>query len=87
MILGKEGLCKLGFDIPVDGKVIAQQTVMLNRAPRNYGECSEKHRKSHRASRGYILCELKGLDKWLRSIRGLLKVEVAKKVELQQCME
>ena len=30
------------------------------------------------------LCELLGLDKQLRSIRGLLKVEVAKKVELKE---
>ena len=33
------------------------------------------------------MCELQGLDKQLRSIRGSLKVEVAKKVELQQCIE
>ena len=31
--------------------------------------------------------ELQGLDKQLRSIWGLLKVEVAKKVELQQCID
>ena len=30
---------------------------------------------------------LLGLDKQLRSIRGSLKVEMAKKVELQQCIE
>ena len=33
------------------------------------------------------MCELHGLDKQLRNIRGLLKVEVAKKVQLQQCIE
>ena len=32
----------------------------------------------------YPLCELLGLDKQLRSIRGLLKVEVAKKVQLEE---
>ena len=32
------------------------------------------------------LRELLGLDKQLRSIRGLLKVEVAKKVELEECI-
>ena len=31
--------------------------------------------------------ELLGLDKQLRSIRGSLKVETAKKVELQQCIK
>ena len=30
------------------------------------------------------LCELLGLDEQLRSIRGSLKVEVAKKVELEE---
>ena len=33
----------------------------------------------------YPLCELLGLDKQLRSIRGSLKVEVAKKVQLEEC--
>ena len=32
------------------------------------------------------LCELLGLDKQLRSIRGSLKVEVPKKVQLQECI-
>ena len=32
------------------------------------------------------LCELLGLDKQLGSIRGLLKVEVAKKVQLEECI-
>ena len=32
------------------------------------------------------LCELLGLDKQLRSIRGSLKVEVAKKLELEECI-
>ena len=32
----------------------------------------------------HSLCELLGLDKQLRSIRGSLKVEVAKKVELEE---
>ena len=31
--------------------------------------------------------ELLGLDKQLRSIRGSLKVEVAKKVQLEECIE
>ena len=34
----------------------------------------------------YPLRELLGLDKQLRSIRGLLKVEVAKKLELEECI-
>ena len=35
----------------------------------------------------YPLCNLLGLDKQLRSIRGSLKVEVAKKVQLEECIE
>ena len=34
----------------------------------------------------YPLRELLGLDKQLRSIRGSLKVEVAKKLELEECI-
>ena len=34
----------------------------------------------------HLLRELLGLDKQLRSIRGLLKVEVAKKVQLEECI-
>ena len=30
-ILGKEGLQNVGFNIPVEGKVMAQQATMLNR--------------------------------------------------------
>ena len=35
---------------------------------------------------GHPLSELLGLDKQLRSIRGSLKVEVAKKLELEKCI-
>ena len=34
----------------------------------------------------YPLHDLLGLDKQLRSIRGSLKVEVAKKLELEECI-
>ena len=33
------------------------------------------------------LCDLLGLDKQLRSIRGSLKVEVAKKIQLEECIK
>ena len=35
----------------------------------------------------YPLRDLLGLDKQLTSIRGLLKVEVAKKVQLEECIK
>ena len=35
----------------------------------------------------YLLCKLLWLDKQLRSIRGSLKVEVAKKVQLEECIK
>ena len=34
----------------------------------------------------HLLHDLLGLDKQLRSIRGSLKVEVAKKVQLEECI-
>ena len=33
------------------------------------------------------LCKLLGLDKKLKSIRGSLKVEMVKKVQLEECIE
>ena len=106
-ILGKNRLCRLGFNIPV-GKLMARQAVMLNKAAEELPSESditkvddiELQEIAEKAS-GIIsqikdvqtdtedlfehpLRELLGLDKQLRSIRGSLKVEVAKKVELEE---
>ena len=106
-ILGKGGLCNLGFDIP-RGKVTAQQAVMLNKASEELPSESDitraddielqeiaekasgiisqrKHvQKDTKDLFKHPLRGLLGLDKQLRSIRGSLKVEVAKKVELEE---
>ena len=39
------------------------------------------------SSKDLPMCELLGLDKQLRSIRGSLKVEVAKKVQLEESIK
>ena len=105
-ILGKNRLCRLGFNIPV-GRITARQAVMLNKAEEELPSESditipdeiELQEIVEKAS-GIIsqiedvqtdtedlfehpLRELLGLDKQLRSIRGSLKVEEAKKVELE----
>ena len=106
-ILGKGGLCNLGFDIP-RGKVTARQAVMLNKAAEELPSESDITRADdielqeivEKAS--HIISQIKdvqtdtedlfkhplqerlGLDKQLRSIRSSLKVEVAKKVELEE---
>ena len=102
-ILGKNRLCRLGFNIPV-GKLTARQAVMLNKAAEELPSESditkaddiELQEIAERAL-GIIsqikdiqtgtedlfehpLRELLGLDKQLRSIRGSLKVEVAKRL-------
>ena len=102
-ILGKNRLCRLGFNIPV-GRITARQAVMLNKAaeePPSESDITgvddiELKEIAEKAS-GIIsqiknvqtdtddlfehpLRELLGLDKQLRSIRGLLKVEVAKRL-------
>ena len=106
-ILGKGGLCNLGFDIP-KGKVTARQAVMLNKAAEELlsesditkmddielQEIAEKASSIISQIKGiqtdadnllkHPLRELLGLDKQLRSIRSSLKVEVAKKVELEE---
>ena len=110
-ILGKNRLCRLGFNIPV-GKVTARQAVMLNKAAEELPsesditgvddielqEIAEKATKSmedlishlnDQQSQAddlleYPLQELLEVDKQLRSIRGSLKVEVAKKAQLEE---
>ena len=105
-ILGKGGLCSLGFDIP-RGKLMARHAVMLNETQeelpsesditraddKELQEIAGKASKSmedlivqmrHYQSQmddlfKHPLHELLGLDSQLRSIRGLLKVEVAKR--------
>ena len=106
-IVGKNRLCRLGFNIPV-GSITARQAVMLNKAATELPSESDITKADdielqeivEKAS-GIIsqikdvqtdtedlfehpLHELLGLNKQLRSIRGSLKVEVAKKVELEE---
>ena len=108
-ILGKNRLCRLGFNIPV-GKVTAQQAVMLNKAAEELPSESDitgaddielqeivekasdiiSQIKDVQTDTDDLfedpLHELLGLDKQLKSIRGSLKVEVAKKLELEECI-
>ena len=106
-ILGKNSLCRLGFNIPV-GCITAWQAVMLNKAaeellsesditgpddielPEIAEKASDIVSKINDVQTDtedlfeHPLRELLGLDKQLRSIRGSLKVEMAKKVELEE---
>ena len=106
-ILGKNRLCRLGFNIPV-GKVTARQAVMLNKAAKELPSESditgaddiELQEIAEKASDiisqikdvqtdtddlfEHPLQDLLGLDTQLRSIRGSLKVEAAKKVQLEE---
>ena len=106
-ILGKNSLCRLGFNIPV-GRITARQAVMLNKAaeglpsesditgpddielPEIAGKASDIVSEINDVQTDtedlfeHPLRELLGLDKQLRSIRGSLKVEMAKKVELEE---
>ena len=100
-ILGKSGLCNLGFDIS-RGKVTALQAVMLNKAAEELPSESDITRvddlelKEIAEKASDIISQIKdiqtdtedlfkhplhkllGLDKQIRSIRGSIKVEVAK---------
>ena len=110
-MLGKGGLCNLGFDIP-RGKVTAWQAVMLNKATEELPsesditrvddiELQEIAEKATKSTEELILRlndqqsqtdelfehplqERLGLDTQLRNIRGSLKVEVARKIELEE---
>ena len=104
--LGKEGLCDLGFDVPI-GHITAHQFMASYRAGSQLPslsditraddielqEIAEKALRSienlnqqvqEEPTEDLPMRELLGLDKQLRSIRGLLKVEVAKKVQLEE---
>ena len=102
--MGKEGLRDSGFDIPIEGKVMAQQAIMLNRMERELPSMSDLAKvddielpeiteNASRSTENLIeqlegedlpMRELLGLDKQLRSNRGSLEVEVAKKVQLEE---
>ena len=106
-ILGNEGLHDLGFNIPIEGKVTAQQAIMLNKAEEEMPSTSEVanaddielqkitenaarstesliEQLERESSKDLPMHELRGLDKQLRSIRGSLKVEMSKKVQLEE---
>ena len=101
-ILGKEGLRELSFDIP-GGKLTARHAVMLNKAEEEVPSISDVTKADDielqeitenliaqlegESSEDLPMRELSGLDKHLRSIRGSLRVEVAKKVQLEEHME
>ena len=107
-ILGKNRLCRLGFNIPV-GRITAQQAVMLNKAAEELpsesditgvddielqeiagkalgiiSQIKDVQTDTENLFEHPLREKLLGLDKQLRSIKGSLKVEVAKKVELEE---
>ena len=106
-ILGKNRLCRLGFNIPL-GRITAYQAVMLNKAAEELPSESDITRADDIELQEiaektsliisqikdvqtdtedlfeHLLRDLLGLDKQLRTIRGSLKVEVAKKVQLEK---
>ena len=97
-MLGKERIRDLGFDIPKD-EVTAQQATMLNRELPSASDVAKADdielQKIAKSTEDLIaqgpetlpLHEILGLDKQLRSIRGSLKVEVAKKVQLEESIK
>ena len=93
--MGKRGLRNLGLDLA------AWEAVMLNRVEEKLPSASDIVKADDRAPRDckstedlitqgqemLPMCELLGLDKQLRSIKGSLKVEVAKKVQLEESIK
>ena len=99
-ILGKQRLQELGFYKPME--VTAEQAVMLNRVEEELPSASEVAKADDIELQEIVkstedsiaqgqetlpMCELLGLDKQLRSINGLLKVEVAKRVQLEESIK
>ena len=107
-ILGKECLRDLGFDIPIEGKLMARQAIMLNKVEKdlpsmsdlakvddiklqemaeNTARSAESLIKQFKGQETLPMHEQQGLGEQLRSIRGSLKVEVVKKVQLEERTE
>ena len=98
-ILDKEGLCNLGFDIPRNSEVMVRQAIMLNRVEEELPSTSDvelqeimddliaQFDEPPGDSFEHPLHEFLGLDKELSSIRGSLKVETVKKVQLEECID
>ena len=110
-LLGKEGLCEMGFDVPkssdsvrralmkmpsasdigrvsdiemqdLTGRAIAVNEDLIHEISSDQGTQTGEDNPEMPTMR-----EIVGLDKQLRSIQGSLKVEAAKKVELEQHIE
>ena len=99
-ILGKKKLRNLGFDVP-RGEVTAEQATMLNRVKEEMPSASDIAKADDiglqeiaKSTEDLItqgqetlpMLELLGLNKQLRSIRGLLKVEVAKRFSWKKAL-
>ena len=100
-ILGERRLRDLGFDVPKD-KVTAEQAVKLNEVEEELPSASDVAKADDielqeiaksmedliaQGQETLPMCELLGLDNQLRSIRGSLKVETAKKIQLEESIE
>ena len=96
-ILGKQRLHNLGFD-----EVAAREAVMLNKVKEELPSTSDVAKADDielqeigrsmedlntKGQEMLPMHKLLGLDKQLRSIRGSLKVEVAKKVQLEESIK
>ena len=78
-------------ELPSVSDITKADDIKLPEIMENITKCTEnltsqmKHNQSQMDDLfEYPLCELLGLDKQLRSIRGSLKVEAAKKVQLEE---
>ena len=102
-ILGKEGLRDLGFDIPMGKVTAQQAIMLNRVEEKlpsasDVAKADDIEFQEIAKSREDLIAqfegqemlamhELLGLDKQLRSIRGSLKVEVAKKVQLEESIK
>ena len=80
-------LSRVEEELPSTSDVAKVDSIEIQEIMKNSVKSTENLIKQLKGSKGLPMRELIGLDKQLRSIRGSLKVETTKNIELQQCIK
>ena len=83
-------LNKMKEELPSESDITKVDDIELQEIAKSMEDLIVQIRHDHSQTDDLLkhpLCELLGLDSQLRSIRGSLKIEVAKKVQLEECIK
>ena len=74
-------------ELPSESDITKADDIELQEITENASKSTEDLITQFQGQETLPMRELLGLDKQLRSMRGSLKVEVAKKVQLEECIK